>query len=95
VGRIGDFENLATQIVSLTRGGVGGYLSGVMKFFFLPVISIAALSLTSCGLLRTATQVPLRTLQSASRTIGVGSEISEVKEGEKPVFEIKADGEER
>lgn len=51
-----------------------------MKMLSVPVILLGALCLTSCGLLRTATQVPLRTLQSLGRGVGLGIEQTEVKE---------------
>ena len=49
-----------------------------MKLLLLPAILLGVLCLTSCGLLRTATQVPLRTLQSVGRGIGLGIEKTEV-----------------
>ena len=50
-----------------------------MKVFLLPLICVGVLGLTSCGLLRTATQVPLGLLQAVSRSVGVGLEEVEVK----------------
>lgn len=52
------------------------------KFLKIALLAISALSLTSCGLLRTATQLPGRTLQSVARTIGLGLEVSEEVEVE-------------
>ncbi|MFT6238573.1 MAG: GAF domain-containing protein [Akkermansiaceae bacterium] len=60
-----------------------------MKLLFLPLLCVGALGLTSCGLFRTVTQVPLRTLQSVTRGIGIGIEQSEVKGEEKGVPQVK------
>ena len=54
-----------------------------MKLLLLPAILFGVLCLTSCGLLRTATQIPIRTLQCLGRSVGFGIEQSEVK-GEDP-----------
>ena len=54
-----------------------------MKLLLLPAILFGVLCLTSCGLLRIATQIPIRTLQSLGRSVGFGIEQSEVK-GEDP-----------
>ena len=45
----------------------------------LPLICVGVLSLTSCGLLRTATSVPLGLLQAVTRSVGVGLEETEVQ----------------
>ncbi len=76
-------DDLATQIVSLTDGEGREYLRGPMKLLFLPLVCVGAMSLTSCGLVRTATQLPGSLLQTVGRTVGFGIEGSEVTEGEK------------
>ncbi len=38
------------------------------------------MGLSSCGLVRSATQLPIRTLQSVGRAVGLGLEHSEVIE---------------
>jgi hypothetical protein len=53
-----------------------------MKLLLLPTLLIGALALSSCGLLRSATQVPIRTLQGVGRAVGLGLEQTEVQ-GEK------------
>jgi hypothetical protein len=61
-----------------------------MKTLSLPFIFVGALCLSSCGLLKSATQLPLRTLQSLGRSTGMGLEQSETKGKEPEVkFEIK------
>ncbi len=85
--------DLATQIVCLTGGGAGAYLTGPMKMLFLPLICVGALGLTSCGLLRTVTQVPARALQSVGRAAGFGLEYSEVERSEKGVKTVKGEDE--
>ncbi|MEJ6581455.1 MAG: hypothetical protein QNL33_08685 [Akkermansiaceae bacterium] len=45
----------------------------------------ATMCLSSCSILKSAVQVPLRTLQGVSRTIGVGIEHSEEQSLQKTV----------
>ena len=52
-----------------------------MKKLLLPLALLGALGLSSCGLVRSATQIPVRTLQSVGRAVGLGLEQSDV-EGE-------------
>jgi len=54
-----------------------------MKLLLLPTLMICSLALSSCGLLRSATQMPIRTLQGVGRAVGVGLEQSEVLGKEK------------
>ncbi len=64
-----------------------------MKVFIFSFICVGAMCLTSCGLLRTATQVPLRALQTVTRTAGFGLESSESEQkGEEVKFEQVQEG---
>jgi len=68
-----------------------------MKLLSLPLALVGALGLSSCGLVRSATQLPIRTLQSVGRAVGLGLKQSEV-EGEeasrsKVDFEVKESNE--
>ena len=54
-----------------------------MKLISFPLIFVGCLAVSSCGLLNTATQLPLRTLQSLGRATGVGLEQTEIK-GDQP-----------
>ena len=60
-----------------------------MKLLLLPTLVIGALALSSCGLLRSVTQMPIRTLQGVGRAVGVGLEQSEVLGKEKSVTPTK------
>ncbi|MEN8773520.1 MAG: hypothetical protein ABF379_12865 [Akkermansiaceae bacterium] len=55
-----------------------------MKLLLLPTLLIAALAMSSCGLARSATQLPVRTLQSVGRAVGMGLEQTEVSGDEQP-----------
>ena len=48
-----------------------------MKLLSVFFVCVTAVGLTSCGLFRTATQIPLRALQTVTRTAGFGLEHSE------------------
>ncbi|MFL2658488.1 MAG: hypothetical protein ACJ0HK_06975 [Akkermansiaceae bacterium] len=60
-----------------------------MKLLLFPSLVICALALSSCGLLRSATQMPIRTLQGVGRAVGVGLEQSEVLGKEKSATPTK------
>ena len=62
---------------SLTDQSLGGYLFTLMKIFSLLLFSSAAVFLSSCGLVQTATQVPAGLLQSMGRTVGMNLEQTE------------------
>lgn len=51
-----------------------------MKAARILLLMTGLMGLSSCGLLRSATQLPIRTLQSAGRAVGLGLEHSEVIE---------------
>lgn len=44
-------------------------------------LGLATLGISSCGLVRSAIQIPARTLQGVGRTAGFGLEATEVSEG--------------
>ena len=64
-----DSTKSATEIVGLTNEGCEGYLE-----FMKPARIFLALAgmmlLNSCGLAKSAAQLPMRTLQSAGRAVG-------------------------
>ena len=60
-----------------------------MRLLLLPTIVICALALSSCGLLRSATQMPIRTLQGVGRAVGVGLEQNEVLDREQSATPTK------
>lgn len=50
-----------------------------MKVLSLPIFLCVLMGLSSCALLRSATQLPIRTLQGVGRAVGLGVKISEVE----------------
>lgn len=60
-----------------------------MKLLLLPTLVIGALALSSCGLLRSVTQMPIRTLQGVGRAVGLGLEQTEVFGGEQSATQTK------
>ncbi len=60
-----------------------------MKLLLLPLLLIGSLVLSSCGLVRSATQLPIRTLQSVGRAVGLGLEQTEVQGEEEAAKPIK------
>jgi hypothetical protein len=74
-----DFQDFATQIVSLTEDQGRAYFEGPMKLFSLPLLLIGSLVLSSCSLIGSATRLPIRTLQGVGRAVGLGLEQTEVR----------------
>ena len=60
-----------------------------MKLLLIPALLIGSLVLSSCGLVRSATQLPIRTLQSVGRAVGLGLEQTEVSGEEQPTTPAK------
>ena len=76
---MGARADFAIVIVGLTGEGQGSYRE-VMKAVGWCLVLASLMSLTSCGLLRSAVQLPVRTLGTIGRTVGLGLEHSEVIE---------------
>jgi hypothetical protein len=55
-------------------------MTTAMKVACLLLLIAGLMGLSSCGLVRSATQLPVRTLQSVGRAVGLGLEHSEVIE---------------
>lgn len=60
-----------------------------MKLLLLPLVLLGPLGLSSCGLAKSATQLPIRTLQSVGRAVGLGLEQSDVEGEESSRSEVK------